>query len=280
MSLSKIFQSGLDFLKQRSTGFKVLISLLFILFIWSVLIEPSCLIVKNITIENKNLSGLKIAVAGDFHLKKHDEWRLKKAVKLLNQADADIILLVGDYVNGISRLQTLSFDKITANLSQLTAKNGVYAIIGNHDIWLDENKVKNALIDAKITVLGNENKKININGKKYTLAGTNDFTEGMADLPKTLKNAENPIILMTHNPDIFELVPSNVDVTISGHTHGGQLVLPFVGALVVPSAYGNRYASGLVVENNRTIFITKGIGTSILPVRFNCLPEIVVITFK
>ena len=85
---------------------------------------------------------------------------------------------------------------------------------------------------------------------------------------------------MTHNPDIFELVPSNVDVTISGHTHGGQLVLPFVGALVVPSAYGNRYASGLVVENNRTIFITKGIGTSILPVRFNCLPEIVVITFK
>lgn len=280
MSLSKIFQSGLDFLKQRSTGFKVLISLLFILFIWSVLIEPNCLIVKNITIENKNLSGLKIAVVGDFHLKKHDEWRLKKAVKLLNQADADIILLVGDYVNGISRLQTLSFDKITANLSQLTAKNGVYAIIGNHDIWLDENKVKNALIDAKITVLDNENKKININGKKYTLAGTNDFTEGMADLPKTLKNAENPIILMTHNPDIFELVPSNVDVTISGHTHGGQLVLPFVGALVVPSAYGNRYASGLVVENNRTIFITKGIGTSILPVRFNCLPEIVVITFK
>lgn len=280
MSLSKSFQSGLDFLKQRSTGFKVLISLLFILFVWSFLIEPNCLIVKNITIENKNLSGLKIAVAGDFHLKKHDEWRLKKAVKLLNQADADIILLVGDYVNGISRLQTLSFDKITANLSQLTAKNGVYAIIGNHDIWLDENKVKNALIDAKITVLDNENKKININGKNYTLAGTNDFTESKADLPKTLKNAENPIILMTHNPDIFELVPSNVDVTISGHTHGGQVVLPFIGALVVPSAYENRYASGLVVENNRTIFITKGIGTSILPVRFNCLPEIVVITFK
>lgn len=263
-----------------SIGFKIFCVLIIILFVWVFLIEPNLLVTKNVVVKNEALKGVKIAIAGDFHLAKHDENRIKKAVKLLNETNSDLILLVGDYVNGISEIQTLSFDKITSNLSRLKSKNGVYAVIGNHDIWLGQNKVKSALSKANINILDNENCKININGKMITLAGTNDFTEDKADLVKTLKNAEKPIILMTHNPDIFPFVPKDVDITISGHTHGGQIVLPFFGALVVPSGYGNRYASGFVVEDGRTIFITKGIGTSILPIRFNCTPEIVVITFE
>lgn len=263
-----------------SLGFKIFCVLIIILFVWVFLIEPNLLVTKNVVVKNEALKGVKIAIAGDFHLAKHDENRIKKAVKLLNETNSDLILLVGDYVNGISEIQTLSFDKITSNLSRLKSKNGVYAVIGNHDIWLGQDKVKSALSKANIDILDNENRKININGTMITLAGTNDFTEDKADLVKTLKNAKKPIILMTHNPDIFPFVPKDVDITISGHTHGGQIVLPFFGALVVPSGYGNRYASGFVVEDDRTIFITKGIGTSILPIRFNCTPEIVVITFE
>ncbi len=152
--------------------------------------------------------------------------------------------------------------------------------MGNHDIWLNEDKVKNTLRSANITILDNSNTKINVKGKNITLAGTNDFTENKADIVKTLKNAQSPTILMTHNPDIFPFIPQNIDIAIAGHTHGGQVFLPFIGALIVPSQYGKRYASGLVEENGHIIFATKGIGTSILPVRFNCTPKIVIITFE
>lgn len=84
-----------------------------------------------------------------------------------------------------------------------------------------------------------------------------------------LYKAQEPIILMTHNPDIFEdFVPQNVALTLSGHTHGGQVVIPFIGALIVPSSYGKKYANGLITEHNKKILITKGLGTTIFPIRF------------
>lgn len=264
----------------KNKFFKILLAIAIILFIWAFFVEPNLLVTKNITVKNENLKGIKITVAGDFHLKKNDEKRLQKAIKLINQTDADLILLLGDYVKGHKRNRAISYDKINQNFKNLKAKNGVFAILGNHDIWIDENETKNSLNLAGITVLDNESKRIKIKNKMVTIAGTNDMTENKADIAKTLKNTKKPIILMTHNPDIFPFVPKFVDLTVAGHTHGGQVVFPLVGATIVPSGYGQRYAEGLVVENGKNIFITKGIGTSVLPVRFNCTPEIVTITFE
>ena len=95
-----------------------------------------------------------------------------------------------------------------------------------------------------------------------------------------LQGANSPIILLTHNPDIFPEVPNRVNLTLAGHTHGGQVRLPIIGPLFTASNYGNKYAIGMVEENGKKLIITRGIGVSILPVRFNCLPEINVIEFE
>ena len=268
-------------IKNVSTAFKISVLLILSLIFWSFLIEPNLLITKNISIKNEDLKGIKITVASDFHLKNHDTKRLKKIIKKINKTDSDLVLLLGDYVDETAEFKTLPLKEITEILKNIKSKNGIYAVLGNHDIWLDENELTKCLKNANITVLNNANRILTINEKTLTLAGTNDYTEGKADISKALNNAKKPIILMTHNPDIFEqFVPNSVDLTISGHTHGGQIVIPFVGALIVPSDYGNKYANGLISDNNRKIYVTKGLGTTILPVRFNCLPEIVTIIFE
>ena len=214
-------------------------------------------------------------------LQGHSRGKSGAARKKINKTDSDLVLLLGDYVDGTAEFKTLPLKEITENLKNIKSKNGIYAVLGNHDIWLDENELTKCLKNANITVLNNANRILTINEKTLTLAGTNDYTEGKADISKALNNAKKPIILMTHNPDIFEqFVPNSVDLTISGHTHGGQIVIPFVGALIVPSDYGNKYANGLISDNNKKIYVTKGLGTTILPVRFNCLPEIVTIIFE
>lgn len=108
------------------------------------------------------------------------------------------------------------------------------------------------------------------------------WTRG-ADVAASLKHVESdddPVLLLTHNPDIFPDVPPRVSLTLAGHTHGGQVNFPFFGRLVVPSRYGQRYAMGHVVEGGRHLFVSGGVGTSILPVRFRVPPEIVVITIE
>ena len=111
------------------------------------------------------------------------------------------------------------------------------------------------------------------------IAGVEDLTTSQADITKALRNTKKPTILLTHSPDIFPNIPNNVFLTLAGHTHGGQIRIPMIGALIVPSDFGNKYSYGLVNENDKSMIITKGIGTSILPVRFCCFPEILVINF-
>ena len=131
-----------------------------------------------------------------------------------------------------------------------------------------------------IKVLANSNIKVNINGKDLYIAGVEDKTTRTPDIYKTLDLTQNPVILLTHSPDVFPKVPEKVNLTLSGHVHGGQVRLPLIGALIVPSDYGNKYSQGLINEKGKQMIVTKGIGNSILNVRFNCIPEIVVIEFE
>ena len=119
-------------------------------------------------------------------------------------------------------------------------------------------------------------------GGAFWLVGIGDNLEGAPDIDGTLAKLSDdaPALLATHNPDLFPQVPPRIALSLAGHTHGGQVNLPFIGRPIVPSRYGERYASGLVVEQGRHLFVTTGLGTSIIPVRFRVPPEIVLLTIQ
>ena len=171
-------------------------------------------------------------------------------------------------------------EKIAAELRKLQAQNGIFAVLGNHDWYLDGEKVRQALQQAGIPVLENENISLQTGRGELTIAGAADYTMRIPDLEKTLKGAHAPVLLVTHSPDIFPQVPKNVMLTLAGHTHGGQVAVPFIGPLLIPSDFGRRYAGGLIEEDGKKMIVGRGLGTSLLPVRFNCPPEIVIIDFE
>lgn len=259
-----------------------IIILIFCIFIpiWAIYIEPQIITVKKYNIKNENLSGLKIVWASDFHLKINDEQKLKKIINKINKQNADIVLLGGDFVNGLSPSKNLPLNKIMTNLAKIHSQYGIYAVLGNHDNWYNPKIIENELENINIPVLQNKSKKILLKNKTIFIAGTEDFMTGEPDIEKALKKSEQPVILMTHNPDIFPNVPDFVEITIAGHTHGGQVVIPFFGPPIVPSIYQKRYDYGLKTENRKTLIVSRGLGTSIIDARLNCLPEIVVINFK
>ena len=154
---------------------------------------------------------------------------------------------------------------------------GVYAVLGNHDWWYGAPRVRAAFARAGIRVIDDQAQRIERSGGAFWIAGISDYTEGPHDVRRTLGQVSDgaPVLAITHNPDVFPEIPARVSLTLAGHTHGGQVALPLVGALVVPSRYGNRYAAGPIVESGRHLYVTTGIGTSMIPVRFGVPPEVV-----
>lgn len=244
--------------------------------IWAIFIEPNILVIKHIKLENASLAGTKIVFASDFHIKPYEGYRLKRVVNAINKQNPDLILLGGDFVNGHKKNFTMPIEDIANGLGNLKAKRGIYSVIGNHDGWQGKYEIIKALEAKGIVVL--ENKNIDLGN--LTIAGVEDMQTAQPDIKKALTGAGKNIILMSHTPDIFPLVPKDVILTISGHLHGGQVVLPGIPPKYVPSRYGVRYLHGLIRENNKTLYSSKGLGNSILPMRFNCPPEFVVIEFK
>ena len=250
---------------------KFILVFLFILFLYVSVIEPNILTVKRITVSDERLKGLKIVFASDFHVKPHEMYRLERIVKKINEQNPDVILLGGDYVNGHKKGNTLNVDIIAGLLGDLKSRYGTVAVMGNHDGWQGKKEIIEAFETEGITVLENSNR----NFGEFTVAGVEDLQTGMPDIKKALSGVKNSVIFLSHTPDIIEHVPDSVNLTLCGHTHGGQVVI--VKPLTVPSKYGTKYAYGYY-ENER-MFVSRGLGTSILPLRFNCFPEIVVINF-
>lgn len=247
-----------------------------ILGIWSVLIEPNILTVKHLIIKNKELAGFKIVYASDFHIKPYEGYRLKKTVKRINSENPDVILLGGDFVNGHDGSFTMSPEDIALGLKGLKSKYGTITVMGNHDGWQGKYRIIKALNANGITTLENKNIKLD----KLTIAGVQDMQTGNPDIEKALNRAGENVILLSHTPDIFPLVPENVMLTISGHLHCGQINIPGIPPRYVPSKYGTKYLYGLIKENNKMLYTSRGLGNSILPLRFNCPPEIVIIEFE
>ncbi|MEO8003175.1 MAG: metallophosphoesterase [Arenimonas sp.] len=225
-------------------------------------------------------SSYRIAVASDIHagapyigLEKID-----RLVAMIQKQKPDLVLLPGDFV--IQEVLGGSFiapEESAQHLKPLLKHAKVYAVLGNHDAWLDSARVKLALENAGITVLEDRAIPVAKNQCHFWLVGLSDYNEGQHDYLQAfaMVPAHSPVLAFTHSPDVFpDVVSSEFSLLIAGHTHGGQVALPFFGRLIVPSKYGARYAIGHVRENNRDLFVTPGIGTSILPVRFGVPPEI------
>lgn len=246
---------------------------------------------------------LKIAVLADIHACKPwmTEDRVREIVEATNALQADIILLLGDYMGSMKFVTgSVAAKDWSRALGGLKAPLGVHSILGNHDWWRDEAAQRRragptiarlALEDAGIPVYENDAVRLEKDGRGFWLAGLGDqiaFLDGsiqgprrltgIDDLPGTLRQVSDdaPVILLAHEPDIFPEVPDRVSLTLSGHTHGGQIRL-FGFSPIVPSHYGNRYAYGHVVEDNRHLIVSGGLGCSIMPVRIGSPPEIVMI---
>lgn len=243
--------------------------------------------------------SLKVAVLADIHVGEPymPASRVEEIVATTNALGADVIVLLGDYVAG-HRFMTrhIGMAEIAPILAGLRAPLGVFSILGNHDWWDDLTAQRErrgpivaarALRDVGIPVLENDVVRLVKGDTPVWLAGLGDQIAflgqrgrhvGVDDLSGTLAKVTDdaPVILLAHEPDIFPKVPERVALTLSGHTHGGQVRLLGYSPMV-PSKYGNRYAYGHVVEEGRHLIVSGGLGTSILPVRFGVPPEILLV---
>jgi predicted MPP superfamily phosphohydrolase len=259
------------------------------------LIEPDSLVVREYTLDLDTwpsaLSGFRLAAIGDIHggAPHIDEQKLEEVARRITLAKPDLIAWLGDYV--IQEVMGGTFmapEKIAEILSRAMAPYGHVAILGNHDRWLASDRVERAFTDKGIPFARWSSRVITVRGIRVHLYGLDDFElsknywptfsqafEQLKGLPK-----EEPLIVLSHNPDVFPFLPSGAALTLAAHTHGGQVRLPLLGSPIVPSSFGQKYARGHITEGGRHMFVNTGIGTSIIPVRFGVPPEISILTLR
>jgi len=272
----------------------VSIVILVLLVMYAYFIEPRVTRVNQETLKvphwSKELNGFKIVAISDIHGGSNTmtEEKLRYLAELANGQQPDVILLLGDYVSqsgrhaeGRDQDLRMPANVVMENLKGLKAKYGVFAVIGNHDWWYDERKVRAELERAGFRVLENEAASFEANGKKVWILGIEDFWKRKTvDITNPLVEIEpkENIIGITHNPDSFDQTPDSLSVLLAGHTHGGQVYLPFYGP-VMPVAK-KEYTSGHIVHDGRHMFVTKGVGTTGPGIRFCAVPEILVLTLE
>lgn len=225
-------------------------------------------------------NGLKIVLMSDFHASrsKADQKLIRRAVELANRQNADLILLLGDFLNGRKESHAMPMEKFFPMLRSLNAKYGVYAVFGNHDRWIGSRKIRRYLEENGIRVLENKAVTFERDGKRLHLAGLAE-SRPQTHLRFVKRMPEEPLIVMMHYPDNYLKIVSDSILLVAGHTHGGQVKLPLLGRPGIPSRHGQRFAYGLIEEvPGKKMIVTSGIGTSMLRVRFSCPPEVVVLT--
>jgi len=257
--------------------------------LWAFWLEPASLNNEDheLTLPGwpNSCDGLRVAVLADLHVGSpfNGVDKLEQIVDLTLKAKPDLILLAGDYtIHGVVGGNFVAPEIIVKELSRLAAPLGVYAVLGNHDNRDGARRIRTALESNRIQVLDDDSVPLKLAECRIWLAGLSDLWTGKRAYHAALALIPEgaPTVAFTHNPDSFPVLPKPVTLTIAGHTHGGQVRLPLLGRLVVPSDYGERYAIGHVVENGRHLFVSPGLGTSIFPVRFLVPPEVSVLTLR
>jgi uncharacterized protein len=254
-------------------------------------IEPHRPVVEQVEVSlarlPKELDGLTIAQLSDFHYDSAaSAGVIRTAVEITNRLAPDIVVLTGDYVTWSplhNRSRAAEESKPCAQvLADLRAPMGVFGVLGNHDYVSDPRLVTRSLEAHGITVLRNFNLGIERRGARLWIAGVDDVLGGGARLDQALEGIprDEATVLLAHEPDYADTVVSSaVDLQLSGHSHGGQVRLPFVGAPFLPYL-ARKYPWGLRQLGRLKLYTNRGIGTILLPVRFNCPPEVTLLTLR
>jgi uncharacterized protein len=246
-------------------------------------VEPSWIEVRSVSMPLPHLapafSGYRVVQLSDIHA---DRWmttdRIAKIVGQVNQLKPDLVVLTGDFVTHSAE----EFSPNLAALSQLHSVDQTLAVMGNHDAWTNSTIVQSALEAAGVQVLNNQVAALQRKSAQLFIAGVDDVWAKRDRLDQVLAAlpSEGAAILLAHEPDFAEqsAATGRFDLELSGHSHGGQVKLPFVKRIVPPLAYN--YPIGQYKVGNMIQYTNRGVGMSGLPLRFNCRPEITVFTLK
>lgn len=286
----------------------VMAAALLLLLLWMVLVEPERLRIRSAEVElaglPPELDGLRVALLSDFHAfpEPPSPELLDQAAAAITAARPDLICLLGDYVRGRrGRDDAGSFPEITAYFRRFTAPLGVYAVSGNHEMWHGTDLVESALSRAGVVLLANRSCRLNWRGQDFHVAGLADFETGAPDFSRAMEEIPESAftLVLAHNPRlILEVPPERNVLMVSGHTHGGQVRLPYFGDFRA-ALFRNRqwepeeggddlpggrlkllFEIGLHRLEQRRVYVTSGLGGDRLRLRLLCPPEVVVLTLR
>ena len=245
--------------------------------------ESQELVVEHVTLPIKGLApsldGFKIAQLSDFHIYPYTKPPLiEESVAIANALNPDLVVLTGDYVwHDLEAIYDLA-----PILAGLNAKHGLYAIMGNHDLWTNVDVIKDAFDEFGVPYLINEGVTITQGAGSLHLAGLDDGWSGIPDLHAAMAGApkDAPVVLLMHEPDLADEYSLNprMSLQLSGHSHGGQIRFPRLGGALVLPYLGRKYDYQLYKVNNMWLYSNPGIGVTNEPLRINCPPEITEIT--
>ena len=251
-------------------------------YLYAAHVEPETITVEEVLIQVNNLKpaleGFKIVQLSDIHLYPFTRVeQVQAATRLITGLQPDLIALTGDYV---LREAEAIFD-LAPLLASMNARYGIFASLGNHDLWTNRAVVRSGLEEAGIPVLVNAGLPLAVGADTLYVAGLDDAWSGKPDLQAALAKqpAGASTLLLMHEPDLADNISQEGQVTLqlSGHSHGGQVRLPGIGALVLPP-YGRKYDQGLYRVGNTWLYTNRGLGLISPAIRFNCPPEITLFT--
>lgn len=262
--------------------------------VWAFHIEPRMLVVRHVEIFSPTWRGepVRIGVVSDLHVggPHVPPARVRDVVARLNQESPDVVVLVGDYIGGHdpagerSKAERKAIEDGLAALGGLSAPLGVHAVLGNHDWWYDGPGVEAQLAGLGVAVLENDALRIERPDGSFWIAGLADFDSLRAQpsYGQALSSVTDgePVIALSHWPDAFASAPPGVALTIAAHSHCGQVNLPVFGRPIHASNGSRIWPCGLYDVDRKKLFVSGGVGTSILPVRFMQPPEVSILTLR
>lgn len=247
-------------------------------------VEPRRLEVTRETLEVARLAdgldGLRIGLIADIHYA--PDWQepaMAAVVAALNAEDLDLIAIPGDFIDHDPQV----LDPLAPLLGQLRARHGVFASIGNHDGWsISQPRLAKTLEKHGIQFLCNQSTRLNLRGQRLDIAATDSIWSGRIDRERTFAGTQPETTLsLVHEPDPFEILGADAFLQVSGHTHGGQCRVPLVGYAPVGVRYGRKYVYGPFTHpSGSRLFVTRGLGTVGMRVRFACTPEVAILTLR